>query len=226
LQTRIRLLNKEKQEKIDMNLDRYKEIAFWPITFVSILFLFIFCATNFKFPIAENNESIFRWLNLAVWAIFVVDFILMLLLSTDKKIFIKHHWFHLIVVLVPFLRSLRIALLILMLMNVISKLKNRILISISVYASVTAALFVLLGAASVYNAEIANGSANIKTREDAFWWAIVTIFTVGYGDRYPVTSEGRLIGSGLMIAGIAIVGSITATFAGWIISQIKTNEID
>lgn len=108
--------------------------------------------------------------------------------------------------------------------NLFGNLKNRILVSVPVYASITAALFILLASASVFDAEYLVEGSNIKTIEDSIWWSVVTIFTVGYGDRYPVTSEGRLIGAGLMVAGIAIVGSVTATLAAWIISQIRTRD--
>ena len=59
-----------------------------------------------------------------------------------------------------------------------------------------------------------NPAANITTGEDAFWWAIVTITTVGYGDFYPVTHEGRLMALLLMLCGIGCF----STFAGYLAS--------
>ena len=50
--------------------------------------------------------------------------------------------------------------------------------------------------------------ANILTGGDALWWAIVTITTVGYGDFYPVTPGGRATGVFVMVAGVAIIGSL------------------
>jgi voltage-gated potassium channel len=67
--------------------------------------------------------------------------------------------------------------------------------------------------------------ANIKSAEDAMWWAYVTITTVGYGDRYPVTTEGRLIGAGLMTAGVGLFGTFTGFVASWFLSpQQKEQE--
>lgn len=51
---------------------------------------------------------------------------------------------------------------------------------------------------------------NIKTAEDALWWSYITITTVGYGDLYPVTSEGRLAASVLILNGIAIFGALVS----------------
>jgi voltage-gated potassium channel len=54
------------------------------------------------------------------------------------------------------------------------------------------------------------------TAGDAIWWAYVTITTVGYGDRFPVTTGGRLVGIMVMTTGVAVF----ATFAGLISSKL------
>ena len=56
-------------------------------------------------------------------------------------------------------------------------------------------------------------NSNIKTSEDALWWTIETVTTVGYGDKYPVTSEGRLIGVIVMIVGVGLFGTFTGYIA-------------
>ena len=58
----------------------------------------------------------------------------------------------------------------------------------------------------------ARGS-NIHTFADALWWAIVTVTTVGYGDRYPVSAGGRGVALLLMVVGIGLIGVLTATIA-------------
>jgi voltage-gated potassium channel len=68
----------------------------------------------------------------------------------------------------------------------------------------------------VLQAERASESANITTAGDAIWWAYVTITTVGYGDRFPVTTAGRLVGIMVMTTGVAVF----ATFAGLISSKL------
>jgi voltage-gated potassium channel len=60
--------------------------------------------------------------------------------------------------------------------------------------------------------ELAKG-ANITTASDALWYVIVTISTVGYGDRYPVTAEGRIIGVVIIIVGVGIFGTFTGYLA-------------
>jgi voltage-gated potassium channel len=60
--------------------------------------------------------------------------------------------------------------------------------------------------------------SNITSAEDAVWWAFTTITTVGYGDRYPVTPEGRLIAALLMTAGVGLFGAISAALAAWFLT--------
>ncbi|HEY7133288.1 MAG TPA: potassium channel family protein [Candidatus Limnocylindrales bacterium] len=88
------------------------------------------------------------------------------------------------------------------------------------YLVATAAILVILIGSSVmaYVEPPAPGS-NIKTGGDAFWWAFVTITTVGYGDRYPVTPEGRFIGVLTMAVGIGIFGVLTSFLAQWFLRR-------
>ncbi|MDD1757329.1 MAG: ion transporter [Methanotrichaceae archaeon] len=83
----------------------------------------------------------------------------------------------------------------------------------AIYIIVVLVVVVLqLGAVWEIRFEENNPDANIKTGADALWWGFVTITTVGYGDKYPTTSGGRLIGVALMVCGVGIF----STFAGFI----------
>jgi voltage-gated potassium channel Kch len=62
-------------------------------------------------------------------------------------------------------------------------------------------------------AERTSPEANIKTTSDAVWWSYVTMTTVGYGDRYPVTNAGRLVGVVLMTLGVGLFGVLTGYLA-------------
>ena len=70
-----------------------------------------------------------------------------------------------------------------------------------------------LTGASVYYAEAPDPNANIVTAGDALWWGLVTITTVGYGDQYPVTEAGRIIGVFLLFAGIGLFSVLTGFIA-------------
>jgi voltage-gated potassium channel len=61
--------------------------------------------------------------------------------------------------------------------------------------------------------------ANILSAGDALWWAFATITTVGYGDRYPTTGEGRMIAVLLMSAGVGLFGVFSGFLASWFIGE-------
>jgi voltage-gated potassium channel len=81
-------------------------------------------------------------------------------------------------------------------------------------AALLALILIIAASTAILHFETARES-NIHTAEDAMWWAVSTITTVGYGDRYPVTSEGRMIAALLMIAGVGLFGTFSAALAAW-----------
>lgn len=67
-------------------------------------------------------------------------------------------------------------------------------------------------------------TGNIKTAEDALWWSYTTITTVGYGDKYPVTTEGRIIAALLMTVGVGLFGTFTAYLASWFMNGAQSQK--
>ena len=84
-------------------------------------------------------------------------------------------------------------------------------------ASLVAILLIIFCSIAVLHFETSPDS-NIKSAEDAVWWAFATITTVGYGDRYPVTSEGRFVAAVLMSAGVGLFGTFSGLLAAWFLS--------
>lgn len=68
----------------------------------------------------------------------------------------------------------------------------------------------------------AGGDRNIKSGEDAVWWSIVTVATVGYGDRFPVTAMGRLIGAAMIVMGVSLFSVLTSYIATQFMARRKT----
>ena len=70
-------------------------------------------------------------------------------------------------------------------------------------------------------AEAKAPDANITTGGDALWWGLVTITTVGYGDYYPVTMLGRIVGISVMFAGVGIIGALASILASMLVPPPK-----
>ncbi len=77
-------------------------------------------------------------------------------------------------------------------------------------AATATMLLVALGALTMLLVEAPNPQSSINTPEEALWWAFVTVTTVGYGDFYPVTTEGRIVAVLLMVSGVGLFGSFAA----------------
>lgn len=89
-----------------------------------------------------------------------------------------------------------------------------------------ALLLVELSSATIVTIEANNPDANIKTAGDAIWWSYVTITTIGYGDRYPVTGFGRLVGGLLMTVGVGLFSVVTGYLANAFLGGPQSSKQD
>jgi voltage-gated potassium channel len=89
--------------------------------------------------------------------------------------------------------------------------------SLGLAAGLATLLLVTFASIAILQFEMPGGG-NIQTGEDAVWWSISTLTTVGYGDRYPTTSEGRLIAVMLMASGVGLLSVLSGLVAGWFLA--------
>lgn len=117
----------------------------------------------------------------------------------------------------PYLRLLRIPALLLSVRQLrdttseelLAVARSQLAESTLLMGIVIAFLVATAGGMAIVMVEAPAEGANIKTGADALWYAIVTISTVGYGDRFPVTLGGRIIGSGMIVVGVGIFSVLT-----------------
>ena len=128
------------------------------------------------------------------------------------------------IVALPILRPLRLIRL-LTLLAIFQRVAGRTLRGrVVVYTVVSTFLLVFVGALAMLDAERHYPDASITTFGDALWWSCTTITTVGYGDLYPVSLTGRCVAVALMVGGIALLGTITATIASWLVEKVSKRE--
>jgi voltage-gated potassium channel len=166
--------------------------------------------------------------NWAIWAIFVVEFVSITLKAERKKAALRAHWLDAILVIVTVptygaflssLRLIRLARLVRAGVIVARALKGeRSLTSATTFRFV--ALITVLMVVVAGSAQATFDSHDFPSVWDGFWWAIVTVTTVGYGDLYPTTVVGRLIGVFVMLVGVGFVSVLTAT----IVSQFVETD--
>jgi voltage-gated potassium channel len=95
---------------------------------------------------------------------------------------------------------------------------------LTAYVTAVTGLAVVVGSLAVLSAEGDEDGANITDFATAAWWAITTVTTVGYGDHYPVTTQGRLVAAVLMVCGIGLIGVVTASLASYIVDRVIEDE--
>jgi len=202
------------------------------VIFLSIYVLgALFIDTYFKLP--TETSLLLSYIDNSICAFFFVEFCIRFYKADNKLKFMRWGWVDLIssIPMVGFLRAGRVLRLIRLLRIVRAFRSTKHLVDhifknkakgtlTSVF--IIAVLLVIFSAIAILQVEDAPNS-NIKTAEDAIWWAYVTVTTVGYGDKFPVTTEGRIIAAALMTVGVGLFGTFTAYVASWFATEKSKN---
>lgn len=205
-------------------LERFEVRTAWPMLVLSIAVVPLILLP-WLLELSPAVERLLWASGWFVWAAFLAEYLIRLYLAPDRREFVLHNKLDLFLVAVPFLRPLRIlrsakALRALrlgrsgayfgrslaFLKTVLTKHKLGYAIAFTTVLSVFLALLTLVF-------EEPARAANITSVGDALWWAATTVTTVGYGDLYPVTTGGRIVGVVLMFTGVALFGALAASLA-------------
>ena len=162
----------------------------------------------------------------AVWASFAVDYSVRLLLSERRWYFVRHNIPDLLSVALPVLRPLRLLRLVALIRVLNRRATTSLQGQVALYVTSATVLILVMTSLAALEAERGQAGANIESVGQALWWSVTTMTTVGYGDYYPVTTQGRFVAVGLMVGGIALIGVVTASIASWLIAQVRGAEND
>ena len=198
------------------------------ILVLSLYVLISLIVTTF-FVLSDEVTVLLNYIDNVICIIFLVDFAIRFKKANNKLVFMKWGWIDLIssIPYIDFLRAGRVLRLI-RLIRVFRAFKATKLIfehinrnkKQSALTSVALISFLMVIFSSIAILQFEKDvNSNIKTAEDAIWWSYVTITTVGYGDKFPITTEGRIIGAVLMTMGVGIFGTFTALVSSWFIQN-------
>ena len=201
--------------------------------FIGILSILSIVNLGLLFVVQEQSlATVLEVMNAIFSGIFVADFLYRIFTAPSAGAYFFRHfgWADLLasVPLAQFkvLRVFRLVRVYRLLRNVGIRTVGRALskdrAGSSLYILLLMGIFVLeFGSLSMLRIEQYAPGANIRTASDAIWYTIVTISTVGYGDQYPVTGAGRMLGSGIIVIGVGIFGTFTGYLANFFLAPRK-----
>ncbi|MES1169480.1 MAG: potassium channel family protein [Leifsonia sp.] len=202
-----------------MTADTWRRLSEWPLTAAAVVFLITYSIEVID-DVPDSRALVFDVIIWAVWALFVVDFVVSLILAERRVRWLGRNLHQVAILALPMLRPLRLIRL-LSVVGIAHRLTGRRLRGrILAYGISSFVVVVYAGALAALDAEQNVRGASITNIGQALWWAVSTITGTGFGDVVPVTLVGKLVGVGLMIGGIAIVGLVAAAFASWMIEQV------
>lgn len=189
------------------------------LTFLALVFLFVFSYPAFEPNISLTTQSNLDLLQWIIWGAFALDLVMGLVTATNRKQFLIKHPLDVAAVLLPFLRPLRLLRVISFGGLALQKVAIGRQFAITVKVLIASIFIAYISAVQITISERTIEGSNIKNFGDGLWWAITTVTTVGYGDRYPTTLEGKILAVALMIVGISLMGVITASVAAWFVKM-------
>jgi len=199
---------------------RYEELSQWPLVVLALLFVAAYAWGVLRPDLPGWLLTALHVVTVVAWPVFLADYLLRLGLAEHRWRFVRRNWVDGLAVLLPLLRPLRIISLVRVARVLDRRLTSTLHGRVAAYVTLTSALVVFMASLAVYDAERGAPGAEITRYGDAVWWALTTISTVGYGDEYPVTGQGRLVAALLMVSGIALLGVVTAAVASWFVGRV------
>lgn len=187
-------------------------------------------------PLDPDTQKLLEYADTAVCLLFLIDF-LITLARADRKLryLVTWGWVDLLSS-IPAVNVFRLGRLVraVRILRVLRALRSGRVIatfllerraeSAFLAATLLSLLLLVLGSVAILQFERGPDS-NIHGPADAAWWTIVTLTTVGYGDRYPVTPEGRLVAVVLMVAGVGLFGALSGFVASWFLAPAERRQV-
>ncbi|WP_232660832.1 potassium channel family protein [Pseudonocardia sp. TRM90224] len=197
-----------------------------PLAGLAVVFLAAYAWSVLDTSIDPTGATLLEIVLTGTWVLFGLDYVVRIVLAERKVRYVLTHLVDLLILLLPMFRQLR-ALRVITVISVLNRqLRDDVRGRVVVYVVGAVVLVGFVASLAVLDAERDAPDSSITTFGEAVWWTLTTISTVGYGDRYPVTFEGRVVAASLMVAGIALLGVVTASIASWFVANLRSSTAE
>lgn len=208
---------------VEERVERWERASEIPLTISTLLFLGAYAWPILDPDLDRTLDNACETVVWVTWVMVFVDLAVRISLAHHRWRFIREHPLDVAVVVLPILRPLRLLRLVTLLSVLNRYAGSSMRGKVGLYLVSSVSLIVFVSAVAILDVE-RGSDGPITSFGDALWWAMTTITTVGYGDMYPVTTAGRFIAAGLMFAGIATLGVVTASFASWLVERVAESD--
>lgn len=209
--------NAARTSRLRINIEKYERHSAVPLALLALAFIALWSVqvlvhlTPVEWELTEAGI-------LAIWFFFAIDFLVRFSAAEKKMHFLRNNLIEIAALLLPAFRALRVFR-VMVALGILTRVAQSVRGQVNLYLSVVLPMLVYAGSLGVYEAEHNAVGATIKNFDDAVWWSVVTVFTVGYGDLYPVTLEGRLIAVVMMLVGFALLSIVVINLAGYMLKD-------
>lgn len=207
------------KETLRVYLANWSSRSGWLMAILGLLYLAIYSLQVVFSGEAQMVQSL-EVASSVIWGFFALDVLVRVISSKSLSDFFRSSWLEILALLIPFMRVLRVFRVLVAIRGLRPILRSRFART-STYILLLLPLTWFSGAVAVLDSEQNLEGASITNLPDALWWSLATITTVGYGEFYPMSLEGKFVAGVLMITGITLFSAGAGLFASWIMGEKK-----
>lgn len=202
-------------------VERIEHLTRYPMTLLGVAWLVVAIVTLTR-RVNGGTTTVLVGVLFGLWALMAAEYLVRLAVCPDRRGYLRRRWVEPATVVVPVFQGWHVLGMerVTLLVHEGALRVESIMRHHSLFRVLGAAIgTVFLGAWLTLLFEDNAAGANIHSYPTALWWAVVTVTTVGYGDRFPVTAGGRSVAVVLMLLGIGLIGVLTATVASVFVKE-------